>query len=111
MILPSSTTAIDMETDPRLGGLAPSSMHTKAQILRSVSSWSSGVEKTEHSIMDAYVDLIGASEHFVYIGKIDKTKKNAHSLVSFPSPRKSILHHLNAMWNDDDRKQDWRCIV
>ncbi|KAI9698889.1 MAG: Phospholipase D1 [Bogoriella megaspora] len=38
------------------------------QMLRSCSSWSIGTpEKTEHSIMNAYVKLIEDSEHFVYI--------------------------------------------
>ncbi|KAI9887168.1 MAG: Phospholipase D1 [Watsoniomyces obsoletus] len=38
------------------------------QILRSCSSWSMGTpDKTEHSIMDAYVRSIEESEHFVYI--------------------------------------------
>ncbi|KAI8344256.1 hypothetical protein BC941DRAFT_408165 [Chlamydoabsidia padenii] len=53
-------------SDPRIGS-EHSSLHTQVQILRSVSAWSTGVEETEHSIMDAYVDLIGKSRHFIYI--------------------------------------------
>lgn len=38
------------------------------QILRSASAWSIGTpDKTEHSIMTAYVQMIATSEHFVYI--------------------------------------------
>ncbi|OCL05360.1 phospholipase D1 [Glonium stellatum] len=38
------------------------------QILRSATAWSIGTpEKTEHSIMTAYVQMIATSEHFVYI--------------------------------------------
>ncbi|CAO3591038.1 unnamed protein product [Absidia cylindrospora] len=72
MLLPSSSFATDDKaailngTDPRIGS-SHSSLHTQVQILRSISAWSSGVEMTEHSIMDAYVELIGASEHFIYI--------------------------------------------
>ncbi|EHY58304.1 Phospholipase D1 [Exophiala dermatitidis] len=40
----------------------------EVQILRSAGPWSIGTpEKTEHSIMNAYVKLIEESEHFVYI--------------------------------------------
>ncbi|KAI9735807.1 MAG: Phospholipase D1 [Cirrosporium novae-zelandiae] len=38
------------------------------QMLRSCTDWSIGTrDKTEHSIMNAYVDLIENSQHFVYI--------------------------------------------
>lgn len=40
----------------------------EVQILRSATSWSLGTpSKTEHSIMNAYVQMISTSEHFVYI--------------------------------------------
>ena len=40
----------------------------EVQILRSATSWSLGTPaKTEHSIMNAYVQMISTSEHFVYI--------------------------------------------
>jgi phospholipase D1/2 len=40
----------------------------EVQILRSATSWSLGTpNKTEHSIMNAYVQMIATSEHFVYI--------------------------------------------
>lgn len=37
-----------------------------AQVVRSVSDWSHGV-LTEHSIQDAYIELIQCAEHFIYI--------------------------------------------
>ncbi|KAF2260052.1 phospholipase D [Lojkania enalia] len=38
------------------------------QVLRSASSWSLGTpSKTEHSIQNAYIQMIATSEHFVYI--------------------------------------------
>ena len=40
----------------------------EVQILRSATAWSLGTpDKTEHSIMTAYVQMIATSEHFVYI--------------------------------------------
>ncbi|KAF2278997.1 phospholipase D [Westerdykella ornata] len=40
----------------------------EVQILRSACSWSLGTpNKTEHSIMNAYVQMISTSQHFVYI--------------------------------------------
>lgn len=37
------------------------------QVLRSISHWSCGVEKTERSICKAYLDLIANAEHCIYI--------------------------------------------
>lgn len=39
----------------------------KCQILRSAGAWSAGVRRTETSIMEAYIDAIRNSKHFVYI--------------------------------------------
>ena len=39
----------------------------RVQAVRSVSDWSHGV-LTEHSIQNAYIQLILEAEHFVYIG-------------------------------------------
>ncbi|KAF2186349.1 phospholipase D1 [Zopfia rhizophila CBS 207.26] len=40
----------------------------EVQILRSASAWSLGTpNRTEHSIMTAYIQMIATSEHFVYI--------------------------------------------
>ena len=54
---------------------APDELHAlgldgtcEVQILRSACAWSIGTQnKTEHSIMNAYVKMIETSEHFVYI--------------------------------------------
>lgn len=37
------------------------------KIVRSADDWSAGIKKTEHSIMDAYLDLISQAQHFIYI--------------------------------------------
>ena len=39
----------------------------RVQAVRSVSDWSQGV-LTEHSVQNAYIQLILEAEHFVYIG-------------------------------------------
>lgn len=83
MLLPSTgdlSGALN-NNDPRIGS-QHSSSNTQVQILRSVSTWSTGVETTEHSIMDAYVELIGASQHYIYIGKKKKEKKSKSGAFS-----------------------------
>ncbi|KAI8086014.1 uncharacterized protein BX664DRAFT_148750 [Halteromyces radiatus] len=69
MLLPSADSVPNDPAgmdDARIGS-QHTSKQTQVQILRSVSTWSTGIETTEHSIMDAYVELIGASKHFIYI--------------------------------------------
>ena len=39
----------------------------RCQCLRSLSQWSGGLKKTEHSILNAYYYLIEKSEHYIYI--------------------------------------------
>uniref|UniRef100_A0A7S3NN57 Phospholipase n=1 Tax=Euplotes crassus TaxID=5936 RepID=A0A7S3NN57_EUPCR len=39
----------------------------RCQVLRSSSNWSTGVLRVEHSIMNAYIDLILTAEKYVYI--------------------------------------------
>jgi phospholipase D1/2 len=41
--------------------------HCNIQVTRSVDDWSAGVFTVEHSILNAYIDLIQASEHYIYI--------------------------------------------
>lgn len=38
-----------------------------AQVLRSFGQWSGGVKKTEHSIQNAYINLIENAEKFIHI--------------------------------------------
>lgn len=59
---------LDLKNDARIGS-SHSSLKTQVQILRSASSWSNGINYTEHSIQNAYVQLIEKSNHFIYIGK------------------------------------------
>ncbi|KAI8060682.1 hypothetical protein BC940DRAFT_311523 [Gongronella butleri] len=62
----SSSLKDHFANDPRFSQ-PPTSTGTRVQILRSVSAWSIGNDRVEHSIMNAYVDLIEKSNHFVYI--------------------------------------------
>jgi phospholipase D1/2 len=39
----------------------------RCQICRSVSKWSHGTSETEHSIANAYIEIISAAKHFVYM--------------------------------------------
>lgn len=51
------------------------SRNCRVQILRSVSPWSIGsMERIEYSILNAYIELIRESEHFIYIGIKKKWK-------------------------------------
>lgn len=40
---------------------------TDVQVVRSVSNWSSLIDKTETSIQQAYLSLIANSKHYIYI--------------------------------------------
>ena len=46
-------------------------------MLRSVSSWSAGVNETEHSIQTGYIEAINNAEHFIYI-EVRDTLKHIH---------------------------------
>ncbi|KAI9461871.1 hypothetical protein F5148DRAFT_1214478 [Russula earlei] len=46
----------------------------RVQVVRSVSDWSHGV-LTEHSIQNAYIQMIREASHFIYIGNISNTQQ------------------------------------
>ena len=46
---------------------AQNEIRMNCQCLRSLSQWSGGLKKTEHSILNAYYFLIEKSEHYIYI--------------------------------------------
>jgi phosphatidylserine/phosphatidylglycerophosphate/cardiolipin synthase-like enzyme len=79
MLLPNVPRQLDGD-DPRIGS-SHTSLHTQVQILRSVSAWSTGVDQPEHSIMNAYVELIESSHHFVYIGKRMKRGRSLNTFI------------------------------
>jgi phospholipase D1/2 len=41
--------------------------HCECQVIRSAGTWSLGLERTEHSIHTAYLNLIDQADHFIYI--------------------------------------------
>ena len=45
----------------------PGCITSSVQVLRSASEWSAGIKKTEHSILNAYYDLISNAKHYIYI--------------------------------------------
>ncbi|KAH9974594.1 hypothetical protein BGW80DRAFT_1436752 [Lactifluus volemus] len=61
------------EKDPNGSRLPSGTCH--AQVVRSVGAWSLGIS-TEHSIQNAYIQMIREAEHFIYIGTfISNTKE------------------------------------
>uniref|UniRef100_T1J7Z2 Phospholipase n=1 Tax=Strigamia maritima TaxID=126957 RepID=T1J7Z2_STRMM len=62
-LLPKSYS--DLHDVPNLTHFQTNSLN--CQVLRSVSTWSAGVKRTEQSIHDAYVDAIENAKHFIYI--------------------------------------------
>ncbi|XP_062841509.1 phospholipase D1 [Trichomycterus rosablanca] len=45
----------------------PGCVPTKVQVLRSAADWSAGIKRHEESIHNAYVHVIGNSQHYIYI--------------------------------------------
>ena len=59
------------------------------QIVRSATLWSNGTQ-AEHSVQDAYIDIISKSQHFVYIeNQFFITKSNDYT--SFGNPVKNQI--------------------
>jgi phospholipase D1/2 len=85
----------------------------EVQILRSASSWSIGTpgpERDEHSIMNAYVDMIQKSDHFVYmenqffITSCEISNTKIENKIGDALVERIIRAHENEEW--------WRaCIV
>ncbi len=82
----------------------------EVQILRSTCWWSIGTpNKTEHSIMNAYVKMIETSEHFVYIENqffvsscvVDGTK--IENLIG-----DALFNRIRRAYRD---QEDWRAVI
>ena len=65
--------------------IPPSYVH----VLRSVSEWSAGVNKTEHSILNAYYRLIKKAKHYIYIEN---------------------QFFVSKSWNKEERESNENCI-
>ena len=59
------------------------------QVLRSASKWSSGIEKSEHSILDTYYRLIKNAKHYIYIEN---------------------QFFISSSWNEEERENNENCI-
>ncbi|ETN41383.1 uncharacterized protein HMPREF1541_03318 [Cyphellophora europaea CBS 101466] len=82
----------------------------EVQILRSAGAWSLGTpEKTEHSIMNAYVKMIEESEHFVYI-------ENQFFISSCETERVTIFNQIGdalieRITRAHKNEETWRAVI
>ena len=82
----------------------------EVQILRSCAWWSMGTpDKTEHSIMNAYIKMIEQSDHFVYI-------ENQFFITSCEVENTTIENHIgNALVERivraAQKAEDWRAVI
>ncbi|KAI9813576.1 MAG: Phospholipase D1 [Pycnora praestabilis] len=82
----------------------------EVQILRSACWWSIGTpDKTEHSIMNAYIKMIEQSEHFVYIenqffvSSCEVEGTRIENLIGDALVERIVRAHQNS--------EDWRAII
>lgn len=62
--------------------------------MRSVGPWSAGTKIVECSIQNAYIQMIGAAKHYIYIEVIEFEGKKARTLIFIVILYlESILHH------------------
>ncbi|OAA72651.1 phospholipase D1 [Akanthomyces lecanii RCEF 1005] len=81
----------------------------EVQMLRSASTWSLGLEETEHSIQTAYVKMIEDSEHLVYIENqffISSTEAYNTRIVNRIGD--AIVHRIVRA---HENGESWRCII
>lgn len=81
----------------------------EVQILRSASTWSLGIEETEHSIQTAYIKMIEDSDHFVYM-------ENQFFITSTEAYNTKIVNRIGDALVDrimraHDKDEDWRCAI
>ena len=57
--------------------------------MRSVSKWNTGVNQTDHSILNAYYKLIENSEHYIYIEN---------------------QFFISSSWNEKEREKNSNCV-
>ncbi|KAI6781708.1 Phospholipase D1-like protein [Emericellopsis cladophorae] len=81
----------------------------EVQILRSATTWSLGIEETEHSIQTAYIKMIEDSEHFVYM-------ENQFFITSTEIYNTRITNRIGDALVDriiraHENDEDWRCVI
>ena len=81
----------------------------EVQILRSASTWSLGVEDTEHSIQSAYVKMIEDSDHFVYM-------ENQFFITSTEALNSKIVNRIGdalvaRIIRAYENRENWRAVI
>ncbi|KAF4977843.1 hypothetical protein FZEAL_5686 [Fusarium zealandicum] len=81
----------------------------EVQILRSATTWSLGMEQTEHSIQNAYIKMIEESEHFVYM-------ENQFFITSTEVYNTRITNRIGdalveRIIRAHENDEDWRCAI
>ncbi|CAJ0539955.1 Ff.00g073100.m01.CDS01 [Fusarium sp. VM40] len=81
----------------------------EVQILRSASTWSLGIEQTEHSIQNAYIKMIEESDHFVYMeNQFFITSTEAYNTRIVNRIGDALVERIIRAHNNDE---DWRCVI
>ncbi|KAJ3524641.1 hypothetical protein NM208_g11979 [Fusarium decemcellulare] len=81
----------------------------EVQILRSATTWSLGIEQTEHSIQNAYIKMIEESDHFVYM-------ENQFFITSTEVYNTRIVNRIGdalveRIIRAHENDEDWRCVI
>jgi phospholipase D1/2 len=81
----------------------------EVQILRSATTWSLGIEQTEHSIQNAYIKMIEESDHFVYM-------ENQFFITSTEAYNTRIVNRIGdalveRIIRAHENDEDWRCAI
>ncbi|KAG6238984.1 hypothetical protein E4U25_001263 [Claviceps purpurea] len=81
----------------------------EVQMLRSASTWSLGIDETEHSIQNAYIKMIEDSDHFVYI-------ENQFFISSTEAYNTKIVNRIGdalveRIIRAHENGEDWRCAI
>ncbi|GAO14709.1 hypothetical protein UVI_02028770 [Ustilaginoidea virens] len=81
----------------------------EVQMLRSASTWSLGIEETEHSIQNAYIKMIEDSDHFVYM-------ENQFFISSTEAYNTKIVNRIGdalveRIIRAHENGEEWRCVI
>ncbi|KAG6014671.1 hypothetical protein E4U43_006287 [Claviceps pusilla] len=81
----------------------------EVQMLRSASTWSLGIDETEHSIQNAYIKMIEDSDHFVYM-------ENQFFISSTEAYNTKIVNRIGdalveRIIRAHQKSEEWRCAI